>query len=652
LTYSAQTTAAGTNFSDIRPRPAGSGIPSKEQIQSMLDRTYRFLFIDSMDQLYGEIAQSVMELFSAEHVIVWIADEDGKHRPKVAMGYAQEVAQEIMSLSHGEDYDAEVKKVANWIGPLSYFVPAEAKKHIGWDSDHLECMSHTAADAKPRSAPDSWHDLDHLNVSMVSRDGKFLGSIAVCKTVDGKIPSTETVKAMEIFSSICSVAMGLVGQREKKTAIAVAAEGQSSQISQVLSFAREVLSLESPEKVFDSILMILRDLFGFKSASISLLDEREDCFRYFALMGYPPNDMEYAKTIRIPPESYKFYVRSEFLVGRDAYYIPAEQLPDENLLWEVYSPEDFSDIKKRKMEPRAFPGAWHPQDNLLFAIHDNRGRVIGLLCPDNPADGKLPSPETVDGMGIFTSLASIALENSKYYSEIIRAKEEIDILNGLLFRDVSKINAEIREYLEEAASPEITQEQRVKYIRGAMNMLDSIIELIHKVRRISSVRSMSPGDLLRLDLVDAIRSQMSRVIGQQPGRKVKGIFESMPSNCYVLANDLIGELFSNILKNAIVHNYSEEAEICVSVNPFTDEFKNKAYWDVSISDNGPGIPDERKARIFNLVTRIDEPGERTGVGLSMVKSIATLYGGSTWVENRVSLDHTKGSTFHVLLPAA
>lgn len=643
--------ALGPDLSGIRPKSLSSGIPSKEQIQVMLDRTYRFLFIDSMDQLYNEMAQSVTELFSAEQVVIWMVDEDGKLRPKIVLGYPHEVAQEIMSLSHSEGFYAGIDKIANRVGPLSYFVPAEAGMFMDRNSEDPESMSIDAAVAKPRTSPDSWHDLDSLKVNIITHEGSPIGSIVVSKTADGKIPSLETVKTMEIFSSVCSAAMGVVSQREKKTAIAVAAEGQSSQISQILSFAREVLSLESPEKVFDSILNILRDLFGFRSGAISLLDEREDCFRYFALMGYPKEDIEYAKTIRIPSESYKFYIRSEFIIGRNAYYIPAEQLPDEQLLWEIYSPNNFSELKERKSEPRAFPGAWHIQDNLLFAIHDKRGRVIGLLCPDNPSDGKVPPPETIDGMDIFTSLASIALENSKYYSEIIMAKEEIDILNSLLFRDVSKMNAEIRDYLDEAASQNLTQEQRSVYIKGATRTLDSIIDLIQNVRRISSIKSMSPTDLLRLDLVDAIQSQVSRIASQSNDRKVKVIYGAMPSNCFVLANDLIGELFGNIIKNAIVHNLNDEVELNISVTAVVDKFNNKPFWDVSISDNGLGIPDERKSSVFNLASRGTE-SSTVGVGLSMVKSIVSLYGGSIWVEDRVQFDHTKGSTFHVLLLAS
>jgi len=651
LTEGAQTTPGGWSVSDIRPKAAGSGIPTKDQVQGILDHALKLMFMESESSLYEEMAKIVIALFPVEQITIWMIDPDGRQRPKVALGYPPDMEHEIMSLSHIEDYDQEMIKVANRVSPMSYFVPAEMKRHLGWEVD-LESIGKREALAKPRSSQESWHDMDFLRVNILSRGGKPTGSIVISKTTDDRIPSMETVRAIEIFSTTCSAALEVVRQRESKAAIADAAEGRSTQISRILSFAREVIALEDPDKLFDSVLKILRELFGFQRGSISLLDEKGDAFRYVALMGYPPQDTEYAKTIQIPADAHKFFVQSEFLIGHDAYYIPAEQLPYDKLLWEVYSPDDFMELKKRKDEPRPYPGAWHVQDNLAFALHDKQGHVIGLLCPDNPSDGKTPSLETIDGMGIFTSLVSIALENAKYYSETIRAKKDIDVLNKLLFRDVSRMNSEVREYLDEALSPNLTREQRLTCIKGASQMIDTIIDLIQKVRRISSIRLLSSSDLLRIDLVDAIKGQMARMPNLFPDKKIREAYGSMPSNCYVLANDLIGEMFNSIIKNAIVHNYSDEAEISVSIEGAMDEHKKKALWDISISDNGQGIPDERKVSIFDLASQIDESMDAIGVSLSMVKSIVTLYGGSIWVEDRVPSDRSKGSTFHIIIPAA
>jgi two-component system sensor histidine kinase ResE len=71
---------------------------------------------------------------------------------------------------------------------------------------------------------------------------------------------------------------------------------------------------------------------------------------------------------------------------------------------------------------------------------------------------------------------------------------------------------------------------------------------------------------------------------------------------------------------------------------------------LSVSDTGPGIPEQDLARIFERFYRGDqsrsEPG--TGLGLSLARAIARAHGGDITVESRPG----EGSTFTVRLPAA
>ncbi len=74
--------------------------------------------------------------------------------------------------------------------------------------------------------------------------------------------------------------------------------------------------------------------------------------------------------------------------------------------------------------------------------------------------------------------------------------------------------------------------------------------------------------------------------------------------------------------------------------------------EVSVSDDGIGIPSEDLPRIFERFYRVDKARSReaggTGLGLSIVKHVAEVFGGSV----RVKSEMGKGSTFTVSLPAA
>ena len=66
----------------------------------------------------------------------------------------------------------------------------------------------------------------------------------------------------------------------------------------------------------------------------------------------------------------------------------------------------------------------------------------------------------------------------------------------------------------------------------------------------------------------------------------------------------------------------------------------------SVRDNGIGIPDSIRDRIFELFFTTKEVGRGTGQGLAMVHSMVTKHGGTVTVDSTAGV----GSTFEVRLP--
>ena len=66
---------------------------------------------------------------------------------------------------------------------------------------------------------------------------------------------------------------------------------------------------------------------------------------------------------------------------------------------------------------------------------------------------------------------------------------------------------------------------------------------------------------------------------------------------------------------------------------------------IVVQDDGPGIPDEARARVFDpyFTTKVDG----TGLGLAIVKKIAEQHGGSVSYKTKAG----KGTTFTVRIPA-
>jgi signal transduction histidine kinase len=109
--------------------------------------------------------------------------------------------------------------------------------------------------------------------------------------------------------------------------------------------------------------------------------------------------------------------------------------------------------------------------------------------------------------------------------------------------------------------------------------------------------------------------------------------------------DRIRQILVNLLTNA--HEYAPEgASIGVAARAVGAEVE------ISVSDNGPGIPPDQLERIFERFTRGDAGLTQrvggTGLGLAISKSLVELHGGSIGAESSVG----QGSTFHLRLPVA
>ncbi len=102
------------------------------------------------------------------------------------------------------------------------------------------------------------------------------------------------------------------------------------------------------------------------------------------------------------------------------------------------------------------------------------------------------------------------------------------------------------------------------------------------------------------------------------------------------------QIFQNFLSNAIKYIDKPKGHIKVGCAEEDD------FWKFSVSDNGPGIDGKYSEKIFQIFqTLVPRDGvESTGIGLSIVKKIAELNGGRTWVESEVG----SGSTFFFTLP--
>jgi signal transduction histidine kinase len=93
----------------------------------------------------------------------------------------------------------------------------------------------------------------------------------------------------------------------------------------------------------------------------------------------------------------------------------------------------------------------------------------------------------------------------------------------------------------------------------------------------------------------------------------------------VLADDMLGSVFRNLLVNAVTHNDTAEPHVEVSATA------GDGRATVAIADDGPGIPDERREAVFEK--EVTDASDAGGVGLYLVRTLVERYGGRVRIED-------------------
>jgi len=133
-------------------------------------------------------------------------------------------------------------------------------------------------------------------------------------------------------------------------------------------------------------------------------------------------------------------------------------------------------------------------------------------------------------------------------------------------------------------------------------------------------------------------------------RKLKIEVDIPWKKIHIYANDLLIDVFENILFNAVKYNENPIIEIFIKLSKIQKE--GIKYLKIEFKDNGIGIQDSKKEIIFQRGYKKDISIKGMGFGLSLVKKILTGYNGEIWAEDRVKGDYTRGSNFVILIPEA
>ncbi len=163
-----------------------------------------------------------------------------------------------------------------------------------------------------------------------------------------------------------------------------------------------------------------------------------------------------------------------------------------------------------------------------------------------------------------------------------------------------------------------------------------IEDVLENARRLAKLEKGAALKLEKRDIKEILFSVREVFSQNNEGSRVK---LNLPEDALMAeVDELIKDVFLNLISNAL--KYSKD-EVVVEAVDLGEKVR------VSVSDYGPGIPDEHKQAIFERFCRLDKSGVKgTGLGLAIAKSIVELHNGRIWVED----NSPRGSIFIVEIP--
>jgi PAS domain S-box-containing protein len=351
--------------------------------------------------------------------------------------------------------------------------------------------------------------------------------------------------------------------------------------------------------------------------------------------GVPPDLEAYAAIVENAPIGLYVAQDGQLIYGnrwlRDYCGIPLSGLPRSPL--SVVVPEDRA-LVLEQMTKRIRGEDALPHYTVRIPRHDGFIGHMELYAQVVTWRGR---PAIQGSVVDITDKVAFEQRLQDYTAHLEEANRYRQLFGEIISHDLLNPAWVVQNYLRMVREEGVTERQETLIAR-ALESLERSRDILQDAR--SYLRVQEPRRLAAapLDLgaligaaVEALRRQLER-----KGQRVK---VDLPGPITVRGNPSLREVFTNLLSNAIEHSPpGTQIELVADAGELTR---------VEVRDRGPGIPAQDRERVFRRFEKLG-PGGGVGLGLSIVKTIVELHGGSVRVEDNPG----GGSVFSLELPTA
>ncbi len=400
---------------------------------------------------------------------------------------------------------------------------------------------------------------------------------------------------------------------------------KASKLERLPAVIREFGSASNTEELLQRLTTAAIDLTGSASASILEFDEGSNSLRFVAVPWFWH---QLLKDISVPL--------------------------DKSIAGWVFANNKLQIVQNVKKDPRHYKEVDQltnfTTSSLLAVPMAYKGETIGVLEVINKGDNAHYTEDDAAILEMLALYAAIILWNSGLERQIQSTRNEYTELDRMKSNFIAITSHELRTplglilghatFLKESLSEEHREPMDI-IIRNATRLkeiIESLTEVDNYEAGVASIRQNS------ISIPYIIREVVSSFQDMAANKNITLEEDIRDEDLQVEADgNKITVAISNLIRNALTFT-NEGGLVQVIVELVTGHVQ------VSVKDNGIGIPASDLGRIFDRFFQVESHLTRRytgmGLGLSVAKSLIELHGGRIWVESVEG----KGSTFSFLLP--
>jgi Histidine kinase-, DNA gyrase B-, and HSP90-like ATPase/GAF domain len=293
-----------------------------------------------------------------------------------------------------------------------------------------------------------------------------------------------------------------------------------------------------------------------------------------------------------------------------------------------------------------------PRQSSFIGTFDPGDRTGDTMCAPLTSGDELVGVIRVDGR-LGSPYAHGELESFKVYAEHVAPQ----VANAQLYqRERARVGELLEVYRLKADFVSAMVNELRAPIRGMIDTVESLRTMDpHAAQRAGLLDAMERDGTRLLRLVDRLRRQgrhasrgaaagegrvdvgaLATMLGASLARQGRPVDVRAESECVIMGDEeIVQPVLLNLIDNAFRHG---RPPVRVLVDRTVDQVL------ISVEDSGPGVPDDRRERVF-----LPGSGEAgmPGAGLSIVRGVVTALRGTVWVEDAAG----GGAAFRITLPA-